>query len=230
MKILIIATPRSGGTSLTSGIGEQNYYPIHEPFNVPLHSKHTPGKHFDCLYCNSINTNEWHTKVNQYPIEVMNNNTNIVLRTLSLQKPKNIKYQISDFQQKFITEFDTVILLDRRSEIEHKESYLNLIWRMETNKSIKARWNSSSIPDKYREEFDFDKKYTKLEDFKKQLKLISDTIKVPITYYEDLFGEDRMKSFETINKLDIDIDPFDLNDYLHPKGRYRQSENTPTFF
>ena len=37
--------------------------------------------------------------------------------------------------------------------------------------------------------------------------------------------QDRMESFNIINKWDIDdIDPFELNEYLHPKNKLKKSD------
>ena len=60
-----------------------------------------------------------------------------------------------------------------------------------------------------------------LDTLKSEIQSLSKLIDIPITYYEDLYGEDRMESFEIINKWDLDLDPFQLNEYLHPSNRYR---------
>ena len=62
----------------------------------------------------------------------------------------------------------------------------------------------------------------KLKEQKKIIAGISEELNIPITYYEKLYGEDRMESFEVINKWELDLDPFQLNEYLHPSNRYRQ--------
>ena len=62
---------------------------------------------------------------------------------------------------------------------------------------------------------------------KKQINVLSEQLNIPITYYEDLYGEDRLDSFEIINKWDLDLDPFELNDYLHPKYRLKQPGKKP---
>ena len=52
---------------------------------------------------------------------------------------------------------------------------------------------------------------------------ISEGTNIPITYYENLYGEDRMKAFDIINKWGLDdIDPFELLDYLDPSKKYRK--------
>jgi hypothetical protein len=64
------------------------------------------------------------------------------------------------------------------------------------------------------------------EELKNRKKIISDlseNLNIPITYYEHLYSEDRIKVFEMINKWDLeDIDPFELLDYLDPAKKYRK--------
>ena len=45
-----------------------------------------------------------------------------------------------------------------------------------------------------------------LDTLKSEIQSLSKLIDIPITYYEDLYGEDRMESFEIINKWDLDLD------------------------
>ena len=65
----------------------------------------------------------------------------------------------------------------------------------------------------------------KFDQHHESIKVISEQLNIPITYYEDLYGEDRIESFEIINKWELDLDPFELNDYLHPRSKYRQYGN-----
>jgi len=40
-----------------------------------------------------------------------------------------------------------------------------------------------------------------------------------------LYGEDRLKSFDIINKWNIEnIDPFELNEYLNPKNKLKKGD------
>ena len=61
-----------------------------------------------------------------------------------------------------------------------------------------------------------------LKNDKGELKGISDELNIPITYYENLYSDDRMAVFELINKWDLDIDPFDMLDYLDPSKKLKQ--------
>ena len=65
----------------------------------------------------------------------------------------------------------------------------------------------------------------KLKEQKKIIVGISEKLNIPITYYEKLYGEDRMEAFEIINKWNLeDIDPFDLLDFLDPSKKYRRKK------
>ena len=55
---------------------------------------------------------------------------------------------------------------------------------------------------------------------KEILKKISEMINVPITYYEKLFSTDNMEQFEIINRLELDLDSFTLQEYLDPNKNH----------
>ncbi len=58
---------------------------------------------------------------------------------------------------------------------------------------------------------------------KKLLKELSTILNIPITWYEDLYGEDRIKSLGIIQDWGIsNIDSNLLNENLDPQFRYRQ--------
>ena len=210
MKILIIATPRSGGTSLTEAIGSQNYHQIHEPFDVKVIGKFLE---YDRIH--------WE----------LQKHDNIVVRTLSQEKPPSIKYNITNFHQILAKGFDKVICLDRLNTKEHEQSHINLLWKMQTNRNVKNKWNIDEIPQEFIDEYYSSNCHHDLREQKEQLKLTSDVLGVPITWYEDLYGKDRILSFVSIKKLELgwkqessnvhDLDPFKLNEYLNPIRRYR---------
>jgi len=201
LKILILATARSGGTSLGEAFGAQNYYQIHEPF-----VKKSDSHQF-------LEYDRVHWKLQKHD--------NIVVRTLSQEKPPSIKYNITNFHQILAKDFDKVICLDRLNTIEHEQSHINLLWKMRNNRDIKNKWNIDEIPQEFIDEYYMDNQHHILKEQKEQLKLSSDVLGVPITWYEDLYGDDRILSFVVINKWGLDIDPFVLNEHLDPKRRYR---------
>ena len=55
---------------------------------------------------------------------------------------------------------------------------------------------------------------------KEILKKISEMINIPITYYEKLFSTDNMEQFEIINRLELDLDSFTLQEYLDPNKNH----------
>jgi len=200
LKILIIATQRSGGTALTNGIGLENYYRIHEPFVMVSDSD----------------------KLIEYPIKELEKYNNTVVRTLSQQKPPSIKYNITNFHQILAKDFDKVICLDRLNTKEHEKSHINLLWKMQNKQLVTNTWQIDEIPQQFIDEYYRDNQHHILREQKEQLKLSSDVLKVPITWYEDLYSDNRTLSFATISKLGLDLDSFSLNETLHPAKKYRQ--------
>lgn len=199
-KILILGISRSGTCSLGQAISNQNYFPIKEPFNQGLKGGRT----------------------HVYPIKDFDRYDNVVVKSLALQKPKNIDYGLTEFQLKFINDFDKTILLDRRDRKEHNESFLHLYWRIETNQRSLQKWHSDIISKKFRKQFERDNRYFDLDLQKSQINEISRITNIPITYYEDLYGKDRNKSLEIIKSWQIIINEQKLNDDLNPKFKLRQ--------
>ena len=140
-------------------------------------------------------------------------------------KPKNTK-NLLEFQLDFAKEFDYIILLDRKNLEEHKESFLHLYYRIDTLQPTMQKWTMDSIPKKYKEEFEIDNRYYDLELQKEQIKKLSELLNIPITYYEDLYGNDRNKSFDIINSWNIPINVDKLNKDLDPMHKLRQKKST----
>ena len=196
-----MATPRSGGTSLVEGIGAQNYKQIHEPF---------------------VKWSQFN-QIIEYPLRALDVYNNVVVRTLSQQKPPSIKYNVTNFHQKLAADFDKVILLDRLNNVEHEKSFLNLHWKMQNKKSVKEKWSFDDIPKEFISGFYDDNRHHQLREQKEQLKLTSEVLNIPITWYEDLYGENRLLSFVAIKKLGLtNINSSALNQHLEPTRRYRQ--------
>jgi hypothetical protein len=200
MKILILGISRSGTSSLRRGFEEQGFRTFGEPFNQGLHE----GR--DHLY----------------PITDLENHENICVKCLCNQKPKNLDIDSLSFYNKFIKEFDRVILLDRLNEEEHKESFLHLEYRIKNKQPVNQKWTSLSINNAFRVKFELENGYNKLYNQKKELKEISKFSNIPITYYEDLYGDDRVKSLDIIKSWNLNIDETKLNQYLDPKYKLRQ--------
>ena len=202
MKILILGISRSGTTSLRRGFAQQNYKTIGEPFN------------------------ELVTGNRNYPLEELSNDIDICVKTLCNQIPNNLDISFDDFIKKFIKEFDKIILLDRKNNIEHEESFVHMYWRLSINQPAHTKWNSGVVPNDFKENFYKDGEMNRLYLQKEQLKKISNYINTPITWYEELYDEDRIQSLEVITKWGLDLDSNTLNEYLNPKHKLKQINKT----
>ena len=145
MRVLIMALPRTGSTSLLYNISkERDLRPIFEPFDWS-------GRF---LYNDNMD--------------------NVVVKTIIYQHPNNIELS---------KKFDEVILLNRRNFNDHLESYSYLYH----NKPLGYH---SAKPYKYiSPPADVIKEAEKLLiKMNEDLKYLSDTLNIPIQYYEDLFN------------------------------------------
>ena len=195
MKILIIGVGRSGTTSLLNGIAKQGYTKIHEPFGPKNYKK-----------------------------KFTLSNDNIVVKTIFGQLPKNYKKEWKELIKELIPKFDKIIWLDRKNMNKHCESFINLHYRssLQPPTSVFKKWKIEEIPKSFNTDTYNKTIYNALENEKKPFKELVDELNYKITWYEDLYGKDRIKSLETINKWNLELNPFDLNEYLNPKNKYRQ--------
>ena len=98
MKVLILASPRSGSTILIRSLSKHlKLYPYGEPFNYGLNRP----------------------KI-EYPLKLSKNS---IVKTLVYQVPESYTDSKVDFYDKFKDEFDKVILLTRKTLQETYESY-----------------------------------------------------------------------------------------------------------
>ena len=202
MKILIIGVSRSGTNSLQSGIESQNYFSIKEPFNTGLLNGRT----------------------HRYPIKEFDLHKNVVVKTLSHHIPTNINLDLISFYKIFLKDFNSIILLDRKDIISHRESFLHLNWRIDNKEPVMQRWQIEDIPEYYKVEFGYgpNNRYSELHNQKKYIKLLSNEFNIPISYYEDLYGTDRQLSFDIIKSWNLNLNDELLNEYLSPKNKLRQ--------
>jgi hypothetical protein len=203
VKILIIGTSRSGTTSLINGIYNQNFYKISEPFN-------------DRFRKAQINTIDFSL------------HTNLCIKSLVFQKPHNHTDAIS-FYKNFSLNFDKTILLDRSNTEEHWFSNINLHYKNKLKEKLKLdswpshdKWYPSDITKKIEDDVISSGWY---EFFKKEKALIqslSKTLKIDISLYETLYGDDRSISLDMIESWGLTLDCKKLNSYLNPKYKYLQ--------
>lgn len=199
MKILIVCPPRCGSTSLLNNLCElTNSKRVAEPYTNPK----------------ELLTR----KQNEYPL---NFNGNYIVKMVSNQVPESYREDFESFITLVYKEYSKVILLSRRNLQEHFESYINLRLRL-NKKDVHDSWYIEDIKPFYNR---FD-----IENFKLKITvidIISKKLKIPIIYYEDLYGKDRKKSLKIIESLNLNIDNSKLNDKLNPIFRYRQFTKRP---
>lgn len=196
MRILIISPPRSGSSNLMHGLGfVLNYETISEPFNREVR----------------VNT------LYQWPFELPKN---VVVKIISNEKSNNYKSRI-EFLDDFIENFDKIILLSRRNTQEHFESYLNL--RNKLGKGVgvaHSPWVKDELKN-FKHNFTYD---VHLKHYVDKVNELNEKLNIPITYYEDLYSHDRNLSKSIIKNFNIECDVEKLNNFLHPKFRYRQEK------
>jgi hypothetical protein len=198
MKILIISPPRCGSTSLLNSIcSVGNVDRISEPYS------HNRQKHI-------------------YPLSITDNS---VTKYITRQTPNQYgnPSDFINFIKDDVVNYNKVILLSRRNKTEHMESWINLLHRFESGTPPHGKWNGDDVKTlthtiNYKEEV-----YEHVDMINK----ISSNLNIPLTYYEDLYGEDRTKSLNIIKNWNLDIDVESLNEKLNPRFRYRQFTKKP---
>ena len=199
MKILIISPPRAGSTSLLNNICLlTNSERIAEPYTNPK----------------ELITREPYP----YPLEL---SKKCVVKMITFQVPEQYgePNQFLSFILSIHKDYDKIILLNRKNLQEHFESFINLRVRL-NKKSVHAPWYIDDI-EKHKKNFHIEN----FVPYREMIDKISIELSIPIIYYEDLYGEDREKSFNIISKLDLELDSKLLNERLHPKFKYRQKES-----
>ena len=206
MKILIISVPRTGSSSLANNL--KNVLKYKQLYLEPYLFEYG------------------------YPLNLSKNS---IVKTMTYQVPSNYgendNYKSTKFEL-FISdwskEFNKIILLSRKNEQDHLESWINLLSKQENGESVYKKWNINEIKGKL-------KNHNYVDYLKKQIKHHTDKIKelsilfnIPITFYEDLYGIDRKKSLEIIKSWDCSVDSKELNKKLDPKFKLRQPDKSNT--
>ena len=199
MKILIVGTHRSGTTSLLRGISEQGYNKISEPFNRRFRDK---------LY--------------DYPIDEVRANKFICVKSIITQVPNTENRNPIKFYYQWSKDFDKTILLDRLDESEHWLSYCNLLNKTFNSGSDKLHdsWYKEEITSDVEEKLISSGYKEELKKEKVFINELSETLKIPITYYENLFSFDRDHSLRTINEMGLFLNSIKLLNYLDPNKKY----------
>ena len=210
--ILIISCARSGSSTLARSLFKQRKHLINEPWNSKTENSKDPNSFFK----------------NTYPIVNISNIKSTVVKTLSNQKPINYSKSQIDFLCELIKLYgiSNTIFLSRKSFQEHIESFTNLRYKIS-----KYGYNSGHEADKWSIN-DIDKNFLNnkveknyifsyIKESRDNIEYISKIFDKKISWYEDLYGNDRELSLNIINSWGLDIDSKKVNKLLNPKMRYR---------
>ena len=220
MKILIVSSGRSGSSNLFKGFYKslnscKGYY---EPGNPDCSTWYNNAEQkIDFQSQNLITkilSHQW-LPINeefQYNnvFEEFYNNSFFSFSNLYLPQKLNKFYNI------FFPHFDNVILLTRKNEINTAKSWAHVF----QNKLIGEDAHKSYLPtpsSSYLEYIPLVRNYNDL------IYNISINYNIPITYYEDIFTEDKNKiqNFLDLNGIKLD-NPTNFYKILNPKNRYKQ--------
>ena len=208
MRILILATPRSGSTSLVKLVNSHirflDYRMFIEPFNSQL---------------NGYTSN----------IDSIINIENLLIKNLFLVG--NDEYPIDSFANVYeyfewcCGFFDKIILLDRRDKTAQSESFA-------VNETLMREkgidWHTPKIYDIQKIEPSYIKTMiSRYIESSNVLHRISDEHKFPLFYYEDIFLEKNKKHIEDIfSYLNIELDELNYAEYvLSPYRKVRINKN-----
>ena len=208
MKILVLATPRSGSTSLTKLIYSHleflEYTLFIEPFNSNFYTTYkNDGFDFDTYL----------------PLE---NFENLLVKSLVLYE--NIEYPIKSFTNTelylnwCITFFDKIIILDRKDKFLQSQSFV-------INETLFRErgldWHSPKHYDFSKTNESYLKKMiVRYEESSKLLLDVSYKHNIPIYYYEDIFLNDNGQVADLFDYLGVKCDVLKYNDYLiNKKGK-----------
>lgn len=124
---------------------------------------------------------------------------NIALKTIIFHLPYyvNEKDRIN-WLIELTSKFDEVLLLTRRNLIDCAESWSYLMWK-EKEKSFKS--NQSYLWEKTP---NYDEELKNILKWDEELKVISNTLNIPITYYEDIYDSNDDGKLRKGNKDDYE--------------------------
>ena len=213
MKILIISAPRAGSTSLFNGLYKSlhNFKGFCEPFNGGNESLGNSNKEYSLNYSNLlVKLLPW-TYFNSKPLPIYF--THSLFQHNYLPFSTFLHYLIEDLI-KYSSNFNKIILLRRKNEIESAKSM-----------AYASSNNEYHIPYFYdNTKYDYNEDLNFILNSNKAIENLSNKLNIPITYYEDLFtgNKDNIKDFVLQNQLPISNFE-DFYFYLNPKNRYRQN-------
>ena len=122
------------------------------------------------------------------------NNDNVVVKTMLFQIPKGVKLS-KEYWIEMSKRFDEVILLSRKDLFDCAKSYSFMI---DMNKEY-----DSANPYIWKETPSLNKSFEFLKVEHKKLEEVSKLLKIPITYYEDIFDINSKERLRKSNKQTI---------------------------
>ena len=176
MRILIVSLPRTGSQSLLEQYGKD--YNL-KTYGEPFHSWLNNIKHYN------IRNNLARQRYNL----VRQDNSCvkcIINQTLFNMDPV-------EFYTEFSSIYDKVILLSRKNLVECAESFSYLLWNL-------PKGLESNQPYVYEKTPNYESTYKTICKLDKWLKQLSDKIKIPISYYEDLYDINSPERLRHLNK------------------------------
>lgn len=209
MRILILATPRSGSTSLVklvnSHITSLDYRMLIEPFNSQL---------------NGYTLN----------IDSILNVENLLIKNLFLvgndEYPTGSFGNVYEYFEWCYEFFDKIIILDRKDKIAQSESFA-------VNETLMRErgidWHTPKIYDIQSIETSYiETMISRYTESSNVLQSISDGHNFPLFYYEDIFLEKSRKHIEELfSYLDMVLNESDYMEYIiSPHRRVRIDKNT----
>tara|TARA_R110000822_G_scaffold70814_3_gene171083 strand:- start:6 stop:593 length:588 start_codon:yes stop_codon:yes gene_type:complete len=195
MKILIIAHHRSGSTTLMYGLSQciKNSISIFEPF-----------------------TNNKILFLKDHLSNLNNSKTTIIEKHLIRSPYEDLKRNVEFFKE-YMLNFDKVIILARKDQIETSKSHNYLVKQQSKGLSVHLSYVLE-------ENLDINKDLIIIKNYQKNLYKFASITKLPIIYYEDLYSGNKNYIEDFLKFYGIHVDNFNLFcEYLNPKNRYRQN-------
>lgn len=217
--ILIVGTQRSGTESLCFSLNKQvkggdmhGRYSTREPWN------------YNAPHVRENDTSTDWTKT-PYNLDIVKKKPTVI-KTQSFQKPKHYPGTSVEFIQELASRFDKnrIICLCRKDYDQHIRSYTNLRYKVYMNGYwtglAQKKWKFSDIPQDYldnKKEQEIIHRY--VSEQRNYLFEAADKLNIDISWYEDLYGNDRNLSLNLIKSWTLGVDEHKVNEDLNPKHK-----------
>jgi len=119
---------------------------------------------------------------------------NVVVKTLIGQPQLN---NLVKFYSEFSKKFDDVILLSRHDLVDVSESFAYLTWNLDKGVSLGDEYHWEETPN-------LNETYKLIAKLNDDLIQLSNNLKIPITYYEDIYdinSKDRLRKNKRVKTL-----------------------------